>query len=89
VAAPRQGNSWLVISVGWMAAFAAVTATLVSSPDYRSLLRISLVSSIVALVCAFFGFRAGGWLRFEAILIALAACYVLFDFVVRAPGTFR
>lgn len=75
--------------VGWFAAITAVCTSLASSPDYRPLLLVSLVSALVALVCAAFEYRAGGWLRVESILIALAAAFALVEFALRAPATFR
>lgn len=76
------------MAIACFAALTAVSATMISSPDYRPFLRHSLISAIVALVCEYFAFRAGGWPRAEAIPMALAACYALIDFALRRPAAF-
>jgi len=72
---PRRIATELVSFVGEGAAATALCCTLISSPDYRAILRVAFVAAVVALGCAVVMFVRGGLARWLALVVGAISIY--------------
>jgi hypothetical protein len=59
-----------------------------ASQDYRGALLFAFLSMVLADVCCTLVFARGGRLRWAALALATPSCFILWDFLRRAPPAF-